>query len=251
MGPDAEVYDRLRRQLRDHLRSGPDEDDSRQARRARWRRLRDDPEYQALRYELRAIERRYPVSWEESARRVEAVLPAGQAGMGRARLEARLQRRGMRFNRPDPVEQRPEPPADGTAGVGAPDGGAGAPPEAAEGVGPVQPRPPDAWETYVRNFARDYEFTPAQVASAMGILRGLRLQANQIEQVNLERRAALSRIADPAERNRQLRELNQPIDLLFETLRRRLEGLLTSRQRHLSPPPRGDGAGGNPRPPPS
>jgi hypothetical protein len=93
------------------------------------------------------------------------------------------------------------------------------------------------WEAYVRRFISDYDLSPAQANAAYAILKGQLEQARRYEQSVASRRADAERISDAAQRARYLRELNQPLERLFEELKLRLQAVLTAPQRARGPLP--------------
>lgn len=96
-----------------------------------------------------------------------------------------------------------------------------------------KPVPLDKWEQYVRDFLRDYECTPEQTHSALSILGELKDRATSHEAANKKRLDAANKIKDRRERQKRIAAINAPIDRLFDQLKRRLEGLLTTHQRAI------------------
>ncbi|HPF38679.1 MAG TPA: hypothetical protein P5081_04315 [Phycisphaerae bacterium] len=96
-----------------------------------------------------------------------------------------------------------------------------------------KPVPLDEWEQYVRDFLTEYKCTPEQTHSALAILSELKDRAESVRKTNEKRLENAEQIKDRRERDKRLRDINAPIDRLFEQLKRRLDGLLTSHQRAL------------------
>jgi len=94
------------------------------------------------------------------------------------------------------------------------------------------------WERYVREYGQRHDFTDAQRASARGILQDMLNRARRWKQANETRLAELRHSSHsgglPEERARlsaDLKKINEPLDRMFEELKGRLRGLLTSEQR--------------------
>ena len=265
MGPLSDERDKLRSKMADfwrrrwRQRRQTEEGDAPRPR----RRLRDDPDYLKLRTRIREIEQAYPTSMQDSLERIEALLPEAQARKGRERWEARLAdrrpwRRDAARDRREQVENtlralekalresqptisdeelqktlkrvrenltsarneplvRPELQArlDGIELATAP-------------AGSVAMHP---WEKHTREFLRKHESTVAQQAAAMSILREARRRAGQIERSNAAKIEKAEKLADKAERQKRLKELDRPVEQQFATLKLRLEALLTAAQR--------------------
>ncbi|MCG8407593.1 MAG: hypothetical protein MI923_20545 [Phycisphaerales bacterium] len=95
------------------------------------------------------------------------------------------------------------------------------------------PAPPiDEWGDYVIRVSQKYGFTEAQNARAMSILKDLRNRALQYRTRKGLEFIKCEKIQDKTARNARLKELNRPIDLLFNELKLRLENLPTIPQWH-------------------
>ncbi|MCB9858284.1 MAG: hypothetical protein H6818_21585 [Phycisphaerales bacterium] len=96
-----------------------------------------------------------------------------------------------------------------------------------------KPIPLDKWEQYVRDFIADYKCTAEQSHSALSILSELKDRADVYEKTSKKRLDAANEIKDRKERQKRIDEINAPVDRLFEQLKRRLDGLLTTHQRAI------------------
>lgn len=96
-----------------------------------------------------------------------------------------------------------------------------------------KPIPLDKWEQYVRDFIADYKCTPEQTHSALSILSELKGRAEILEKTSAKRLNAANELKDRKERQKRIDEINAPVDRLFEQLKRRLDGLLTTHQRAI------------------
>lgn len=110
-------------------------------------------------------------------------------------------------------------------------------PTPAPRVPTVPPRPLSEWEKYVLDFIEKHQLTETQKNAAMAILRDVTARANQIQLANESRKKSIDAMQDPKAKNEKMKELNAPIDGLFERLRVRLENLLTAQQRDLGSAP--------------
>ncbi|HWL93201.1 MAG TPA: hypothetical protein VNT79_06675, partial [Phycisphaerae bacterium] len=79
MGADYDRYQQLREQMFSYWR---DRSANEGEGRPDWRAMRNNPEFQKLREELRSLEQKYPLDWDASMRRVESLLPPEQAAKG-------------------------------------------------------------------------------------------------------------------------------------------------------------------------
>lgn len=229
MGADAGEYDRLREELR-KLQTPPEGGEQMpEARRARFRAMRDSSEFRELRAKLSELDRKYPIDMESAIGRVEKLLPPEQAAAGRERRERRMtefrERRGRRRG-----ENATSQPMLG-ANI--------AKREAAEDVRAAAPPPPlHPWEKYVREFITRYELSDGQSNAALAMLKDVQGRAGQVEKLQADRVAAANAIRDGDARKKALAELNKPYDDLFGELKRRLDSLLTAAQRAKSGEPR-------------
>jgi hypothetical protein len=234
MGPDAEEYDRLRKQMSEFWQAVPDgptgDGDTRETRRERRRRMMEDPRFLQVRRRIQELERKYPVEWKDAMRRVEALLPTEQARKGRERFEERAARREEREQR---LRRRPAESQPSTS-LPAPTAPGDAP--TATDPAPLPQGAPHPWETYVREFVADHALTPAQQTAALTILKDMRTRAAQLDLALRDKIEAAEKLPDPAARSRRLAELNQPTEQLFTELKTRLDGLLTAAQRAAARP---------------
>jgi hypothetical protein len=278
MGADADEYDRLRDKMGEMWAKAQEEAEKSDGgggdggqggrRRGMGRGMRENPEFQELQKRIEEFDQKYPFDMEAAMQRVEKLLPPEQVKKGRERWEQRTaqwrdrqQNRGSGEQGRGPgMRDRPRP--DGTGGPGAaggPPGGTGAGAQGgatgpAGGTPPGEPpKPPPAqppqpapqppkelhpWEKYVRDFCAHFEVTDAQNASAMSILKDVQKRAAAMEAANASKITAAQQIKDAAQRAAKLKELNKPIDNLFEELKKRLDGLLTAAQRAKKAPMR-------------
>jgi len=93
--------------------------------------------------------------------------------------------------------------------------------------------PLDEWERYVRDFIKTYDCTPEQTHSALSILGELKDRASRHERAATAQTDRANSIKDRRKRKKRLDEINAPINRLFNQLKRRLDGLLTSHQRAI------------------
>lgn len=270
MGPTAEEYDALRGQMFEFFqrrREQAREEGEEGGDRGRfWRGMRDDPKFQKLRERMREIEREHPFDWEQSMKRVEALLPEEQVRKGHERLEERFERFRSRRQRGEERRARREErralekglsKADPAGGMKADrdallkqaiteaqknlaDGSLSQEQrralikrleEAARGDETAKPLPLHPWEKYVREYVITYALTPAQQSAANSILKECRTRADRIERVNAPKNEEAEALKDASARSKRLAELKKPIDKLFEELKSRLDGLLNASQR--------------------
>lgn len=256
MGPDADEYDRLGDAMGDlwskheKEKAGGGSD---------WwgvqQRMMSDPEFTELRKRMRELEEKYPFDMEAAVQRLEKLLPEEQAEKGRARREKWRERMGRwrqrRENQSDEskggeqAEEQPVPTpeqkaADKKSTASAQE--AGTKRQAAVDAGRVvelteeqAARELHPWEKYVRDFVRHHRLTETQALAAMSILKNVLNRAEQIERVNADKAGELEKITDKSAREARRKELDKPIDQLFEELKRRLDGLLTAAQRAERP----------------
>ncbi len=271
MGPQADEYDQLRERMfeawqrnraagGEENRGPPD-----------FRRMRDDPDFRAVRERIREIEREHPFDWQASMKRIEALLPEEQAKRGRERMEQRWSRWRERGGEGGDRRRDRRGPDEREAGGGEP-GDAARNPDALRGEilatrallenarreglpatvqeelaarlatlegqaaaqsGQVPERKVELhpWEKFVLEFIQRYGLSTAQQSAAMAILKDVRARADRIERSNQGRFAEAGSIEDDKLREKRLAELQKPIDQLFEEMKRRLDGLLSASQR--------------------
>lgn len=97
-------------------------------------------------------------------------------------------------------------------------------------------RPLNEWERYVRDFIQEHDLTNSQRNAALSILRDLTFRADQTERYVRPRLQEAEGISDRQVRQERIAALRQPLDDLFRQLQRRLDGLLTARQRIKATP---------------
>jgi len=270
MGPTADEYDALRGQMFEFFqrrREQAREEGEEGGDRGRfWRGMRDDPKFQKLRKRMREIEREHPIDWEQSMKRVEALLPEEQARKGHDRLEERFERfrsrrqrgeerrarreerrtRKEALSKADPagsmkvdrdallkqaITEAQKKLADGSLSEEQRRALIKRLEEAARGDEAAKPIPLHPWEKYVREYVITYSLTPAQQAAANSILKECRTRAARIERVNAPKIAEAEALKDASIRSKRLAEIKKPIDKLFEELKTRLDGLLSASQR--------------------
>ncbi len=92
-------------------------------------------------------------------------------------------------------------------------------------------RPLNDWERYVLEFIQRYDLSETQKNSAMAILRDMTSRALQIQKANEDRMKAAEKMTDARAKADRIKELNAPIDGLFDRMKVRLDNLLTAAQR--------------------
>ena len=263
MGAEADEYDKLRAQQFEmwaKLAEQGGNNDEQQGGPQAWRRMRENPEYQKIQQRIDELDQKYPFDMMASIQRIEKLIPEEQVKKAHARFEeqrAQWQQRqdqnqgNRRGNRRDrqrgqdrPGEASPPPPAGGADKPAADAGKAKADAEraAAEAAKRAAETPPPAaapmhpWEKYVREFIARYELSEAQATSAQAVLKDVMKRAAQIEATYAKQIAEAEQIKDRAARETRLKELNKPMDQLFDELKRRLDTLLTAQQRAKKSP---------------
>ncbi len=262
MGPMADRYDQLREQMMEYWTSRRDENGD-----GDRRSLRSDPEFQKLRSEMQEIERKFPFDWQASVQRIESLLPPEQAAKGRARFEERRQRwQERREDRESRLQERMLDTISESEKAAAEGRAADAvkalkkaereldrrglsdavrqelsnriqlalqqiEPAASVESNNATPAAEHAWEKFVREFGDRYALSATQQSSAAAILKDVRSRASQIEISNAAKIVAATELTDAKERDAKLKELNAPIEKLFDELKIRLDGLLTAEQR--------------------
>jgi len=260
MGADYDRYQQLREQMFSYWR---DRSANEGEGRPDWRAMRNNPEFQKLREELRSLEQKYPLDWDASMRRVESLLPPEQAAKGREAFESRRTRwQGRRERREaearevvqEAISESEKALAEGKrekarealdrAARRAERGGM-----SDEVRGELQNRVTEtrqrlgidapevrvaeehAWEKEAREFAAKHDFSPVQQSAVQAILKDVRSRAAQIEVANAPQIAAAEQITDVKEREAKQKELKAPIEELHAELKVRLDRLLTAEQR--------------------
>ena len=262
MGLDYDRMEQLREQMFEYWRR-PRSGDRGDGDGRDFQQMRDNPEFQRIREEMRELEQKYPFDIEASIRRIEALLPPEQAAKGRERFESRrMQWQDRRQQREgdaqatlmDALRSSERAMAEGNndrarelldeaarqvdsgrlsdemrqqlkrsveetrtrLGVDAPK---------------VEVAAEHPWEKHVREYVGRHGFSTTQQSAAASILKDVRSRAAQIEVANASKLAAAKEISDSKEREARLKELNAPIEKLFQELNIRLDGLLTAEQR--------------------
>lgn len=101
-----------------------------------------------------------------------------------------------------------------------------------------QTAPPlDDWDKFVISFAEKYNFSEGQVTNARSILKALKTRANQYRMSRSDAFAQAELIVDAKARSETLKQLNRPLDALFDELKQRLDSLPTQEQRHQANAP--------------
>ncbi len=113
----------------------------------------------------------------------------------------------------------------------------------------IEPAPPlDEWEQYVVKTSAMYQFTGAQDAKARSILSDLKHRARQYQLTRGPAFQEAERLQDAGAQAVRLKELNRPIDLLFDELKQRLDNLPTIPQKlHAKSPPENNPRAQSPR----
>ncbi len=244
MGAEAEEYDKLHDQMMEYFARQPASDGPPDP--EAWRRLRDDPEFQRIGGRIRELDQKYPFDFMAAVQRVEKVMPPEKVAIGRAHWEEQRNRwqqgREGRDRERGPGGERRRDGRGSGGGDNPLDAAARAEAErqaearrrATESTPPPPPRTIHPWEKYVADFIARYEMTEAQSTAAMAILKDVLKRAEQIEQINAAKVAAEEKAKGKPAADALQKELNKPIDKLFEELKARLDGLLTAQQRAKS-----------------
>ncbi|MCK6457007.1 MAG: hypothetical protein L6Q92_10820 [Phycisphaerae bacterium] len=228
-------YQTLMNDLADYWRKHPQ--DSREARREAQR----DPELRRIRQRLGEIRRDHPFDMQAAVRRIEGLLPPEQVGAGHKRQEAfredalrmreeeRIQRREERIARREERRARRlqrqaselggEPPTSTPAPASA---------ESDSAKRPVVPTHP--WRVYAEEFAEKHDLSTERRAAVESIVKQM-LERERAYRLS-KRDAYLEAEKLPLrKRDARIRELDAPIDKMFDELRTRLDDLLTARQK--------------------
>lgn len=161
------------------------------------------------------------------AAEVEKLLPADQVTRGRAKWEVVRQERIRMAMDGMSLRGRGRPDAD---------------------------EPLDAWERFVETFCSEFGLDEAQRAAAMSVLRDVKARRDQYRRRHADDFESLQQIEDFVLQAERRRQLMQPIDVLEEELRSRLDRIPTSsqidavRQRAATQPARDDVGRGPDRP---
>jgi hypothetical protein len=96
----------------------------------------------------------------------------------------------------------------------------------------LAPAPPiDDWDKHVDATSTKYGFTDAQRTKAQSILRDLRHRAEQYRASRDADFKSLGGMADRKAQDDRKKQLNQPLDAMFDELKQRLDNLATLEQR--------------------
>lgn len=99
----------------------------------------------------------------------------------------------------------------------------------------VAPAPPlDQWSDRIEQSIRDYGFTEQQSTKARAILLQTRKRAVDQSGRTKTAVAETEKITDAAVRQQKLKELNRPIDVLFDQLTERVKSLATTEQQQAA-----------------
>ncbi len=123
------------------------------------------------------------------------------------------------------VQVAPTPPAGQPAGRAAPSA-----PAAKEIVYATAP-PLDDWDKYVQEHAKKVGFDDAQLTRAQAVLKDLKRRANQYRMSRSDMFAVAALKTDAKEREAMTKNLNKPIDAMFDELKQRIDSLMTHEQR--------------------
>lgn len=111
---------------------------------------------------------------------------------------------------------------------------------------PIHPEDESSWERYVREYCAVFDFDGAQKKSARAILAEQTARAANFRRAHADRIARLEAVIQretdltrKTDLSKELRSELAPIGDMFEELKTRLDGLLTTEQRKRSPAARG------------
>jgi hypothetical protein len=200
LGPKAADMDQVRDQMRAYWIKRME---AREAGRE-LPRPSEDPEFQELRGKFRDLMRDNPFDWPTALQRVERMLPPEQAAKGRRNREEWLSRQDQTL---DAWRERTLAEQEG--------------------------QPPDAgqFEKYTRDFISRYALDGAQTRAAQTILSDLVERERLLRRTQAEVREEVGSLPDAAARAERAKALDEPLVELFQELKRRLDSLLTEKQR--------------------
>lgn len=136
------------------------------------------------------------------------------------------------------IEQPPAPQVTvqvaPTSPAGQPTGRAAPAVPAAKEVVYAKAPPLDDWDKYVQEHAKKVGFDEAQLTRAQAVLKDLKRRANQYRMSRSDMFAAAALKTDAKERDAMSKELNKPIDAMFDELKQRIDSLMTLEQRQKS-----------------
>jgi len=121
-----------------------------------------------------------------------------------------------------------------TSPAGEPTGRAAPAAPAAKEVVYAKAPPLDDWDKYVQEHAKKVGFDEAQLTRAQAVLKDLKRRANQYRMSRSDMFAAAALKTDAKERDAMSKELNKPIDAMFDELKQRIDSLMTLEQRQKS-----------------
>lgn len=266
MGADYDRYEKLREQQFQYWQNRGQDGRGRGGPRGQdWERMRNDPEFQKLRTEMRELETKYPFDWQASMTRIESLLPPEQAAKGRERFEQRRSRFDERRQRVEAeiqqdmlnlMRETEQAMAGGDKArvtelldkaskqldsswvsedvklqlrqrIEAARQQAGVNNPTVD----VPEAPEHPWEKQVREFGAKHQLSASQQSASAGILKDVLDRASRYEAGITSKVAAAKELPDAKEREAKLKELNAPLVKLQEELSIRLDGLLTAEQR--------------------
>jgi hypothetical protein len=200
LGPKATDMDQVRDQMRAYWIKRME---AREAGRE-LPRPSEDPEFQELRSKFRDLMRDNPFDWPTALQRVERMLPPEQAARGRQKREEWLSRQDQTL---DAWRERT--------------------------LAEQEAQPPDAgqFEQYTRDFISRYALDGAQTRAAQTILSDLVERERLLRRTQAEVREDVGSLPDAAARAERAKTLDEPLVELFQELKRRLDSLLTEKQR--------------------
>lgn len=190
-----------------------------QVEKGRARREAERQEWDRRREEMRR-------QWEE--RRQQQGDQPFPGDEGRMRFFRDRGDRGRRDGQPQGQEGQEQP-----QGEGQEQQGQWAPLDGLQVVQPLVEDPLGPWDRYVRDFSRRYRLDDSQRATAQSILREMHERREVYEQAHREDYEA-ARSLEGQDQQKQLAQLNQPIEFLFSQLKSRLERIPTTEQRRAA-----------------
>jgi len=267
MGEDGEKLSQLRQKMGDFWQ---DWRARREAGKAATGNPMEDPRFRQLRDRMGELMEQHPFNWRQSIERIESLLPKEQVEMGRKRRSEWMQRmeqmrtarenNGQQTNSPAQASrfaqmrermqtwrarnEQAHPGIGSEAGDGrsSNDGSTQRRPSS-ENLPPKQPPAPPQhpWDIYTNHFIKDYRLDAGQVESAAAILQDLKTREAKIRQRQTSERLRLHSLDSTKDSDidatSALKKLNQPINVLFEELKKRLDALLTTEQRERGEAP--------------
>lgn len=129
------------------------------------------------------------------------------------------------------VEQPPAPQVTVQVAPTTPAGRAAPAAPAAKEVAFAQAPPLDDWDKYVQERAKQVGFDEAQMTRAQAVLKDMKRRANQYRMSRSDQFAVAALKTDAKAREAMMKELNKPIDAMFDELKQRIDSLMTLEQR--------------------